>query len=208
MKIGYARVSSGSQSLELQTEALIADGCKKIYREKESGRSTVKRDELERALEDLRPGDELTVTRLDRLARSVQDLYSILQRVAEAGATFRSINQAEANTGTPTGKLLLGILGLVAEFENDLRRERQLEGIEKARAAGKYRGKQATLDPVKVKAAVTEAGSYGKAAKLLGCSKASVGRIMGELARWQRSTGGRVTWRPSRASGRSNSSSA
>jgi DNA invertase Pin-like site-specific DNA recombinase len=178
MKIGYARVSSGSQSLELQTEALIAEGCGKIYREKESGRSTDKRHELERAIDDLRKGDELIVTRLDRLARSVTDLYAILKRVAEAGASFRSIHQSEANTGTPTGKLLLGILGLVAEFENDLRRERQLEGIARAREAGKYKGKQATLDPDRVAAAVAEHGSYGKAAKALGCSKASVGRLM------------------------------
>jgi DNA invertase Pin-like site-specific DNA recombinase len=77
MKIGYARVSSGGQSLELQTRGADAAGCEKIYREKESGRSTVKRAELERALEDLRPGDELIVTRLDRFARSVPDLYAI-----------------------------------------------------------------------------------------------------------------------------------
>jgi DNA invertase Pin-like site-specific DNA recombinase len=181
MKIGYARVSSSGQSLELQLEALEAAGCEKIYREKESGRSTTKRAELERALEELRPGDELIVTRLDRLARSVPDLYSILQRASERGASFACLQQPGANTDTPTGKLLLGILGLVAEFENDLRRERQLEGIARAREAGKYRGKQSTLDPEKVRRAVVEHGSYGKAAKALGCSKASVGRIMGQL---------------------------
>jgi DNA invertase Pin-like site-specific DNA recombinase len=182
MKIGYARVSSGGQSLELQLEALAAAGCEKIYREKESGRSTVKRAELERALDDLRPGDELIVTRLDRLARSVPDLYTILQRASERGASFACLQQPGANTDTPTGKLLLGILGLVAEFENDLRRERQLEGIARARAAGKYRGKQPVLDPAKVAAAVAEHGSYGKAATALGCHKSSVGRIMAELA--------------------------
>jgi DNA invertase Pin-like site-specific DNA recombinase len=182
MKIGYARVSSGGQSLELQLEALEAAGCGKIYREKESGRSTAKRGELERAIDDLRPGDELIVTRLDRLARSVPDLYAILQRASERGASFACLQQPGANTDTPTGKLLLGILGLVAEFENDLRRERQLEGIARAREQGKYRGKQSTIDPAKVAAAVTEHGSYGKAAAALGCSKASVGRIMAELA--------------------------
>jgi DNA invertase Pin-like site-specific DNA recombinase len=179
MKIGYARVSSSGQSLELQLEALELAGCERIYREKESGRSTVKRAELDRALEDLRPGDELIVTRLDRLARSVGDLYLILQRISDRQATFACLQQPGANTDTPTGKLLLGILGLVAEFENDLKRERQLEGIARARAEGKYRGKQATLEPAKVAAAVAEHGSYGKAAKALGCSKASVGRIMG-----------------------------
>jgi DNA invertase Pin-like site-specific DNA recombinase len=181
MKIGYARVSSGGQSLELQTTALQGEGCEKIYREKESGRSTVKRAELERALEDLRPGDELLVTRLDRLARSVPDLYAIVKRIDEAGATFRAVYQPEANTGSPTGKLLLGILGLVAEFENDLRRDRQLEGIARAREEGKYRGKRAVLEADKVLAAYREHGSYGAAAKALGCSKASVGRILGPI---------------------------
>jgi DNA invertase Pin-like site-specific DNA recombinase len=189
MKIGYARVSSSGQSLELQLEALERAGCEKIYQEKESGRSTVKRAELERALEDLRPGDALIVTRLDRLARSVPDLYAILQRIAGAGATFACLQQQGANTDTPTGKLLLGILGLVAEFENDLRRERQLEGIARAREAGKYRGKQSVLEPAKVAAAVAEHGSYGKAAKALGCSKASVGRVMLELGVGARSRG-------------------
>lgn len=182
MKIGYARVSSGGQSLELQLEALAAAGCDKVYREKESGRSTLQRRELDRALDDLRPGDELIVTRLDRLARSVSDLYAILRRINEGKASFLCLQQPGANTDTPTGKLLLGILGLVAEFENDLRRERQLEGIAKAREAGIYRGKPRRLDPGTVRAAVAEHGSYGKAAKALRCSKASVGRIMRESA--------------------------
>jgi DNA invertase Pin-like site-specific DNA recombinase len=186
MKIGYARVSSGGQSLELQLEALSAAGCEKIYREKESARSTFKRVELDRALDDLRAGDELIVTRLDRLARSVPDLYAILQRVGDAQASFLCLQQPGANTDTPTGKLLLGILGLVAEFENDLRRERQLEGIARAKGEGKYRGKQSRLDPAAVAAAVAEHGSYGKAARALGCSKASVGRIMGERAAAER----------------------
>jgi len=188
MKIGYARVSSSGQSLELQLEALEQAGCTaaKIYREKESGRSTTKRAELERALADLRAGDELVVTRLDRLARSVPDLYAIQSRIAEAGASFLCLQQPGANTDTPTGKLLLGILGLVAEFENDLRRERQLEGIERARLEGKYGKRKSKLDPERVAAAVKEAGSYGAAAKLLtsqGCkiSKPSVGRIMRQL---------------------------
>jgi DNA invertase Pin-like site-specific DNA recombinase len=181
MKIGYARVSSSGQSLDVQLEALTAAGCEKIYREKESGRSTTKRGELERAIDELRAGDELIVTRLDRLARSVPDLYGILQRVAGRSASFLCLQQPGANTDTPTGKLLLGILGLVAEFENDLRRERQLEGIARAREAGKYRGKQPTIDPDKALAAYREHGSYGKAAKALRCSKASVGRIVGPL---------------------------
>jgi DNA invertase Pin-like site-specific DNA recombinase len=178
MKIGYARVSSGGQSLELQLEALTAAGCEKIFSEKESGRSTVKRDQLEAALDYLRDGDELIVTRLDRLARSVPDLYAILQRLNAKSASFLCLQQPGANLDSPTGKLLLGVLGLVAEFENDLRRDRQLEGIARAREEGKYKGRRSALDPDRVRAAVAEHGSYGKAAKALGCSKASVGRLM------------------------------
>jgi DNA invertase Pin-like site-specific DNA recombinase len=183
MKIGYARVSSGGQKLEVQLELLGAAGCEKIYREKESAgvRSTAIRHELERAIEDLRAGDELIVTKLDRFARSVAELYRNLQRIAERKARFLCLQQPAANTDTPTGKLLLGVLGLVAEFENDLRRERQLEGIARARAEGKYRGSKRQLDPVKVEEAVKEHGSYRLAGAALGCSKASVGRIMREL---------------------------
>lgn len=183
MKIGYARVSSGGQKLEVQLELLGAAGCEKIYREKESAgtRSTAIRHELERALEDLRPDDELIVTRLDRFARSVAELYRNLTRIAERKARFLCLQQPAANTDTPTGKLLLGILGLVAEFENDLRRDRQLEGIARARAEGKYRGSKRQLEPAKVEEAVKEHGSYRLAGKALGCSKASVGRIMREL---------------------------
>jgi DNA invertase Pin-like site-specific DNA recombinase len=189
MKIGYARVSSSGQSLELQLEALDAAGCEKIYREKESGRSQQRRGELERAIDDLRPGDELVVTRLDRLARSIVDLYDILQRVAGKGASFLCLQQPGANTDTPTGKLLLGILGLVAEFENDLRRERQLEGIARAREEGKYRGGHKRIDETKVLAAYKEHGSYGKAAKAAGCSKAHVGRIVAAAAEAEAANG-------------------
>lgn len=179
MKIGYARVSSSGQSLETQLEALEAAGCTKIYREKESGGSTVKRHELERALEDLRDGDELVVTRLDRLARSVPDLYAIVQRIAAAGASFSCLQQGAVDTSSPTGKLMLGILGVIAEFERDLIRERQVEGIAKAKARGAYRGCKSTIDPERVAAAVREHGGATAAARALGIGRASVYRILG-----------------------------
>lgn len=181
MKIGYARVSSSGQSLDVQLEALEDAGCEKIYREKESGRSTVKRLELERAIEDLRAGDELVITRLDRLARSVPDLYALLGRIAGKGAAFMCLQQPAANTSSPTGKLLLGILGLVAEFENDLRRDRQLEGIARAKAAGTYHGGKRRLDPEKIRAAVKEHGGAAAAARALGIGRASVYRLCPEL---------------------------
>jgi DNA invertase Pin-like site-specific DNA recombinase len=181
MKIGYARVSSTGQSLELQLEALQAAGCEKIYSEKESGRSLERRTELERAIDDLRAGDELIVTRLDRLARSVADLYGLLQKITTRRAGFICLQQSGVDVTSSTGKLLLGILGVVAEFENDLRRERQREGIEKAKAAGVYRGKQASIDPAKVLAAYAELGA-AEAARKLGIARSSVYRVIGEQA--------------------------
>lgn len=180
MKIGYARVSSAGQSLEAQIETLEAAGCAKIYQEKESGGSTTRRFELEKAIDQLRPGDELVVTRLDRLARSVPDLYGILEKISAAGASFAAVHQSAVDTATPTGKLMLGILGVIAEFERDLIKERQAEGIAKARERGVYRGKKRKLDPAKVLEAYREHGD--QAHKHLGCARSSVYRIVHEQA--------------------------
>jgi DNA invertase Pin-like site-specific DNA recombinase len=185
MKIGYARVSSIGQSLELQLEALGAAGCTKIYREKASGKSTDGRPELEKALDQLRAGDELLVTRLDRLARSVPDLYAIVDRIDREGAAFHCLQQA-IETRTATGKLILGVLGAVAQFERELTRERQAEGIQAARDRGVYRkkrGRKDAVDRVLVIAAYAEHGTYGAAAKALTaaghrCSKSTVHRIV------------------------------
>jgi DNA invertase Pin-like site-specific DNA recombinase len=183
MKIGYARVSSSGQSLELQLEALGAAGCEKIYREKQSGKSTDGRGELERAIADLRAGDELVVTRLDRLARSVPDLYAIVKRVDQAGATFACLQQGAVDTGTPTGKLMLGILGAVAEFERDLLLERQREGIARAKAKGTYRGRKPTIDPATVRAAwERNKRSATATAKELGIGRASIYRILAPVS--------------------------
>jgi DNA invertase Pin-like site-specific DNA recombinase len=182
MKIGYARVSSAGQELGAQIEALEAAGCDKIFREKESGGSTNRRFELEKALDQLRAGDELVVTRLDRLARSVPDLYSILAKIQKAGGDFAALHQSSIDTNTPTGKLMLGILGVIAEFERDLIKERQAEGIARAKAAGKYGTRRTSrkLDPERVVAMFNEHGD--KAHKLLGCSRSSLYRIVGEQA--------------------------
>jgi DNA invertase Pin-like site-specific DNA recombinase len=179
LKIGYARVSSTGQSLDVQLEAL-GQRCDKIYQEKASGSSTDGRPELEHALDQLRAGDELIVTRLDRLARSVPDLYAIVERIDRAGAAFHCLQQS-IETGTATGKLILGVLGAVAQFERELTRERQAEGIARAKANGVYRKKRGRKDAVDREAvlrAYAELGSYGKAAKAVGCGKATVERIV------------------------------
>ena len=141
MLIGYARVSSTGQSLETQIDALGAAGCEKIYAEKRSGRSATDRAELNKALDQMRSGDTLIVTRLDRLARSLSDLFHMVEKMIGEGVAFRCLQQGGVDTSTSTGKLMLGILGAVAEFENDIRRERQQDGIVKAKMEGRYNGR-------------------------------------------------------------------
>jgi DNA invertase Pin-like site-specific DNA recombinase len=178
MLIGYARVSSAGQSLEAQLEALQAAGCEKIYSEKRSGKTAADRTELAKALDQIRQGDTLVVTRLDRLARSVTDLHRIMEQLATEGVSFRCLQQGGVDTSTSTGKLTLAILGAVAEFENDIRRERQRDGIERAKAKGVYRGRQPSIDPERVKA--LKAGGLGASAiaKELGIGRASVYRAL------------------------------
>lgn len=151
MLVGYARVSSAGQSFELQQEALVAAGCDKVFAEKRSGTSTGGRDALVDALDFVRDGDTLVVTRLDRLARSSQDLHNIIAGLTKKGAKFQCIQQAGVDTVSGMGKLVLAILGAVAEFEGDIRKERQREGIEKAKAAGVYRGRKPSVNVARVR---------------------------------------------------------
>lgn len=149
LKIGYARVSSLEQSLVLQLEALEAEACHKVFSEKRSGTSTRDRTELERCLQFVREGDVLVVTRLDRLARSVQDLWQIVDMLAKKGVGFRCLQQP-MDTTSPEGRLMFTMLGAFAEFEVDLKRVRQMEGVAKAKAAGTYRGTVRKFDPAKI----------------------------------------------------------
>lgn len=180
MLVGYGRVSSSGQSLDIQHEALVAAGCEKVFAEKVSGRSTNGREELAHVLDFVRDGDTLIVTRLDRLARSVSDLHQIIERLTEKKVAFRCLNQSGVDTDTSTGRLMLAVLGAVAAFENDIRRERQLEGIAKAKAAGKYRGRPASIDPSQVKE--LHQGGMGPAqiAREMGIGRASVYRALAE----------------------------
>ena len=178
MLVGYGRVSSSGQSLDIQNDALIAAGCEKVFAEKISGRSTTDRDELANALDFVRDGDTLVVTRLDRLARSVGDLHRIIERLTEKKVAFRCLNQSGVDTDSSTGRLMLTILGAVACFENDIRRERQLEGIEKAKLAGKYRGRPVSIDPARVKELRQNGLGAAQIAKTMGIGRASVYRVM------------------------------
>ena len=132
---GYARVSTDGQTLAAQDAQLHAAGCVKVYSEKVSGAQT-DRVELTKLLRRLDTGDVLIVTRLDRLARSTRDLLNILDTVAKAGAGFRSLADAWADTTTPHGRLMLTVLGGLAEFERELIRARTGEGRKRAQARG------------------------------------------------------------------------
>jgi DNA invertase Pin-like site-specific DNA recombinase len=127
--IGYARVSTTDQNLDIQEAALRAAGCEVIRSEKQSGTSTAGREQLHTVLEFLRPGDVLMVTRIDRLARSIGDLQDIVRAVKAKGAALKATEQP-IDTSTAAGKCFLDMLGVFAEFETNLRKERQLEGIE------------------------------------------------------------------------------
>ncbi len=148
--IGYARISTTDQDFSIQEAALRAAGRDAIRAEKRSGTSTEGRQELRSVLDFLRPGDVLMVTRIDRLARSIGDLQDIVRTVKARGASLKATEQP-IGTSTAAGKCFLDMLGVFAEFETNLRKERQLEGIAKAKAAGVCTGRRPSIDAVKVR---------------------------------------------------------
>lgn len=180
MLVGYARVSSVGQSLEVQLDALRAAGCEKVFAEKRSGTSTDGRVELAEALSFVREGDTLVVTRLDRLARSAGDLHGIVKQLAEKGYGFDCLQQPGMCTTSSTGKLLLGVLASIAEFEADIRRERQREGIERAKAAGVYKGRKRTVNVTAVRALRDQGLGGTEIANQLGIGRASVYRALND----------------------------
>lgn len=140
--VGYGRVSTLDQDLTVQIEQLEAAGCEKVFVEKRSGAAADDRQALKDVLDWIREGDVLIVCRLDRLGRSMLDLLNILQQVQAKGAAFRCLNQGGLDTTTAEGRLMFGMLAAFAEFELHIRKERQAEGIEKAKALGKYSKKR------------------------------------------------------------------
>ena len=177
---GYARVSSDGQCLDAQREALAAAGAAKIFAEKLSGASASNRKELAKVLAKVEPGDVLLVTRLDRLARSTRDLLNVLDRVSKAGAGFRSLADAWADTTTAHGRLMLTILGGLAEFERELIKIRTSEGRVRAKARGVHMGRRSALNQNQQREALTriEAGdALTDIARTFGVSHTTIARL-------------------------------
>lgn len=180
--VGYARTSTLDQvaGLEGQLRDLTAAGCSKVFQEQVSSVDTT-RPELERVLEYVREGDTLVVTKLDRLARSMANLMDIMSKLKAKGVELKVL-ALNLDTSTPTGKLMLNLLGSIAEFERDLMLERQREGIAKAKADGKYQGRAPTArrkadDIKRLKAAGKTADAI---AAELGIGRSSVFRVLRE----------------------------
>jgi DNA invertase Pin-like site-specific DNA recombinase len=175
---GYARVSTTDQDLSIQEEKLRAAGCQVIRAEKRSGSNRAGRSELQLLLEFLRRGDVLVVTRIDRLARSMKDLQDIVHELKAKKVALKATDQP-IDTGSAAGKAFLDMLGVFAEFEASLRRERQLEGIKAAKARGVYQGRKPSIDPAEVRR-LREVEKLGPSAiaKRLGIGRASVYRLL------------------------------
>ena len=177
VRIGYARVSTTDQDTEIQATALRAAGCDPVRVEKASGTITKGRTELQTCLDFLGAGDVLVVTRIDRLARSIGDLAQIVRTIEAKGAALACTEQP-VDTSTAAGKAFLGMLGVFAEFETNIRKERQLEGIAKAKADGVYKGRKPSIDVAEVRRLQAEGKGATAIAKALGIGRASVYRVL------------------------------
>lgn len=178
--IGYARVSTSGQNLVAQIEQLAAAGCTTIFKETVSGART-DRPQLKNAIAALPPDGVLLVTRLDRLARSTRDLLNVVHQVEERGGHFKSIAEAWADTTTPAGKLMLTVLGGLAEFERSLIKERTAEGRTRAVKAGKRLGRRPLLTPTQQAEALRMAGdekSHSEIGKVLRVSRSTISRFL------------------------------
>lgn len=179
-KIGYARVSTDDQDLAIQRAALEKVECSLILEEKKSGTSRSGRDQLDLAMKILTPGDTLAVTRLDRLGRSLRDLANISHELDQLGAHLLVIEQS-VDTSTSAGRAFFGMLAVFAQFETDVRRERQAEGIAKAKKAGVYLGNQPRIPRDQIKLLTNSGLGATAVARELGISRASVYRILAEI---------------------------
>ncbi len=176
-KFGYARVSTTDQDLTVQLEALKTAGCEMIRKEKVSGTSLKGRTELAILLEFLSSGDTLVVTRIDRLARSMKDLQDIVFDLKSRGIVLQATEQP-IDTSTAAGKAFLDMLGVFAEFETNLRKERQMEGIAKAKQAGVYKGRKATLPKETILQMHQDGVKPAAIARELNISRMSVYRVL------------------------------
>jgi DNA invertase Pin-like site-specific DNA recombinase len=183
MLLGYARVSKGdAQSNALQTRALTAAGCLRLFEEAASG-GRWDRPELHRLLDQLRPGDTVVVWKLDRLSRSLKDVLHLMERIAEAGAGFRSLTE-NIDTTTPAGRMMMQMVGSFAEFERAMIRERTSAGLAAARAEGRVGGRRKKLDPAKrreiAESVITGRKTGADMARLYGVSQPTVSRIVAQ----------------------------
>jgi DNA invertase Pin-like site-specific DNA recombinase len=174
---GYARVSSQEQDHSIQEATLLKAGCSVVRAEKVSGTKLEGRTELDLLLQFMRPGDTLMVTRVDRLARSIRDLQNIVHDLKERGIALKATEQP-IDTSTAAGKCFLDMLGVFAEFETNLRKERQVEGIAKAKQEGKYKGRKKTIDDNKIAELKALGLGATEIANKLGINRASVYRAI------------------------------
>ena len=172
-KIGYARTSTVDQNLDAQIEALTAAGCGMVRQEQRSGATLDGRPELKTILDFIHPGETLVVTRIDRLARSMQDLQTIGARLKEKGAHLAATEQP-VDTSTAAGKAFFDMLGVFAEFETNLRRERQAEGIKAAKRKGVYRGRPPKIDMAAIQTKLGAGLSPTQIAREMGISRGTV----------------------------------
>ena len=183
MLVGYARASTFDQtaSVEAQERDLGAAGCEKVFQEQVSSVDKEKRTELAAALDYVRDGDTLVVTALDRLARSVRHLLEIVDDLEAKGAHLRILNLS-LDTSDATGRLMLNMIGAIAQFEREMMLERQREGIAKAKAEGRYRGRKPTAREKAddVKELLSQGMGPSEVAEALGIGRSSVYRIMGD----------------------------
>src|ERR1700738_1587168 len=178
-RLGYARLSAYGQALDAQLKQLRRAGCTKIYREKANGARPDRR-ELLKLLNALAPGDVVTVTRIDRLARSTFDLFSIVKRIVDAKAEFRSLAEPWADTGTRTGRLMIAVLGGLADVERDLIRTRTAEGRSRAKARGQHMGRPPALPPqqqTEARRRRAEGATLVELARSYGVGKSTISRL-------------------------------
>jgi DNA invertase Pin-like site-specific DNA recombinase len=179
---GYARVSTRDQDLAAQDAELMAAGCAKVFREKVSGAKT-DRPELAKVIGRLEPGDVLVVTRLDRLARSTRDLLNVIAAISERGAGFKSLKDTWADTTTPHGRLMLTVLGGLAEFERELIRSRTGEGRARAKDRGVRFGRPRKMTPLQRQEAIQRLAAgetQADVARTYNVDATTIGRLLGD----------------------------
>lgn len=180
-RIGYSRVSSLDQDLDGQITRLRAEGCAIVRSEKVSGASREGRLELATVLQFLRAGDELVVTRLDRLGRDTRDVLNLIHECEQRGASV-TVLDPHVSTKGEMGQVVLTVLGMVAQMERRFIKERQREGIERAKAEGRYKGGQRRIDRTAVLAQCAGGQTVASIATAMGCSRMQIYRVLGAHA--------------------------